>query len=413
MKYYYIWTIGCQMNEFESEELQSRIEAAGYCEVFRPEEADLIVMNTCMVRQSAETKAINKLENLKPLKKLNPDLKIILTGCLVGFEGATDALKKQFKYVDEFLPPGKLPVWLQSYDRQMKTGICSFVPIQEGCDNFCTYCIVPYRRGREHSVPLDEIERKARKMVALGAREITALGQNVNSYGKDLVPQANITDVLETLNAIEDLKRIRFLTNHPKDMTRNLVETMARLPKVCEHINLAVQSGNNEVLRRMNRNYTVEHFLDLVDMMREIIPDIAIVTDMIVGFPGETEEQFMDTIGLIKKVGFDAIHIAAYSQRSGTYASEHLKDDVPEEEKERRLHMVEDIQKDILTEKNKKYLGQSVEVLFESKKNGRWQGRTRSDKLTFTESEKDLAGIVTRVNIDRTTAWSLHGNLEE
>ncbi len=409
MKRYYIWTIGCQMNESESEDYEAAAQSFGYMKTSDPFEADLVIINTCMVRQSAEDKAVNKLQNMKPIKQKNKDAKIILTGCMASL-GDKEELKKKFPYVDEFMAPGEIPEWLKNNEKRiLPSPICNFIPIQQGCDNFCSYCIVPYTRGREKSFAPEYIERKARELVDLGAKEITLLGQNVDSYGRDL--DTDITDVLKRLNDIDGLLRIRFLTNHPKDMNRKVMEAVASLPKVCENINLPIQSGSNAILKAMNRHYTVEYYLELVDMMREIIPNVSLVTDMIVGFPGETEEQFMETIDVIKKVRFDAIHIAAYSERTGTYASKHLKDDIPEEEKDRRLHMVEDVQGKILAEINQKFVGAETEVLFEGIKNGKWQGRNRNDKLVFTESESDLSGKIMNVKIDRATAWSLHGTV--
>ena len=261
MYHYYIWTIGCQMNKAESERLGSHLEGLGYQPADRVESADLIVLNSCVVRQSAENRVINKLGNLKPLKKAQPGKTLAVTGCLVNSE--VDRLKQSFPYVDYFFKPGDYPPWLE---RPESAPVIPhhptpsvFVPINQGCNNFCSYCIVPYRRGRERSRTMSEIIDEVSKLVRRGAREVTLLGQNVDSYGHDLPDKPDLADLLTELNTIDGLARLRFLTNHPKDMSPKLIEAIARLDKVCEHISLPVQSGDNEILKAMRRGYTVEH----------------------------------------------------------------------------------------------------------------------------------------------------------
>lgn len=423
MPHYYIWTIGCQMNRAESDRLSTLFEQRGYKETAAIAEADLILLNTCVVRQSAEDRAINRLHTLKPLKKANPALKVALTGCLV--DSNTAQLKKAFPYVDHFFKPGELPDWLDEAVSKMsppeKAALPAvFLPIIQGCDNFCSYCIVPYRRGRERSRPVAELAAEARELIKRGAKEITLVGQNVDSYGHDLPAYAKATagepekpdlaTLLKELNGIDGLARLRFLTNHPKDMTHRLIEAMASLDKVCEQLNLPVQSGDDDILKLMRRDYTVAHYKKLIAEMRRMAPDISISTDIIVGFPSETGEQFQHTYDLLKEVRFDAVHVAAYSPRQGTIAAKELDDDVPAEEKSRRLALIENLQADILTEINARLLGKTVEILVEGRKKGKWQGRTRSGKLVFFTDSANWRGHLVNIRIEKTSPWSLQGS---
>ena len=414
MPQYYIWTIGCQMNKAESERLGSYLEQRGYQAAAAAEEADLIVLNSCVVRQHAENKVINKLNALKPLKRSRPQLTIAVTGCLVN--SRVDQLRKSLPQIDYFFKPGEYPPWLETEgDLHTITPLhpspSTFVPIIQGCDNFCTYCIVPYRRGQERSRPIAEIACEVSQLVQRGAKEVTLLGQNVDSYGHDLPHQPGLADLLCQLNTIEGLARTRFLTNHPKDMSPKLIEAVAQLDKVCEHISLPVQSGNDDILKAMRRGYTAENYRRLISQIRSKIPGVALSTDVIVGFPSETEEQFQHTFDLLSELRFDTVHVAVYSPRTGTIASKKFEDNVPMAEKQERLNKIEQLQEKIATEINRQLLGKTVEVLVEGKKKGKWQGRTRTGKLVFFKDTKDCLGQLVNIRIDKTSPWSLQGEL--
>jgi tRNA-2-methylthio-N6-dimethylallyladenosine synthase len=319
--------------------------------------------------------------------------------------------------VDDFLKPGEFPEWLPANSCQMKmkpkSSISTFVPIIQGCNNFCTYCIVPYRRGREKSRLLNDIVDEARQLALNGVKEITLVGQNVDSYGHDLIHRTDLAHLLTELNAIDGLSRLRFLTNHPKDMTQALIEAMSKLDKVCRQINLPVQSGDDSILQAMNRGYRISDYRELVNRLRQAMPDIAITTDIIVGFPGESETQFQNTYNLLTDVRFDAVHVAAYSPRPGTVAAKNFPDNVTSEIKKARLDAVETLQEKISGEINAKLIGQKMEVLATSINKGRWQGRTRSDKIVFFNGGGDLKNQSVLVDITKRTSWSLQGNLAE
>jgi len=411
MSQYYIWTIGCQMNKAESERLGSYLEQLGYQPTTTVEEADIIVLNSCVVRQSAENRVIDKLNALKSLKKSNPGVTLALTGCLVNSE--LDQLKQSFPHVDYFFKPGDYPPWLEEAKSKpvlpQYPSPSTFVPIIQGCDNFCSYCIVPYRRGRERSRPVEEIVGEVKELVHRGVKEVTLLGQNVDSYGHDLPGKPDLADLLSELNTVNGLVRIRFLTNHPKDMSPRLIEAVAYLDKVCEQISLAVQSGNDEILEAMGRGYTVEQYYRLVTEIRSKIPEVALSTDVIVGFPSETQLQFQQTVNLLSELRFDTVHVAAYSPRPGTIASRKFEDNIPLTEKRGRLHKIEQVQEKIATEINAQLLGKTVEVLVGGKKKGKWQGRTRTGKLVFFSDNNDCLGQLVRIRIEKTSPWSLQG----
>ena len=411
MPRYHIWTIGCQMNKAESERLGSYFEEHGYEVTATAEVADVIVLNSCVVRQSAEDRVINKLSALKSLKKTRPDTTLAVTGCWVNSN--VDGLRRDFPYVDHFFGPGECPQWFENagWDQALPRDAapCAYVPIIQGCNNFCSYCIVPYRRGRERSRPLADIICEVRERVHRGTREVTLLGQNVDSYGHDLPDQPDLADLLGELNNIDGLKRIRFLTNHPKDMSRRLITAIARLDRVCEHISLPAQSGSNAILKMMKRGYTVEDYRRLVDEIQKEVPGVALSTDVIVGFPSETEAQFRETYDLLADLKFDTVHVAAYSPRPGTSATRELVDDVPAAEKKRRLNEIERLQEGIATEIGADFLGKTVEVLVEGKKGDRWQGRTRTDRPVFFDSDDDCRGQSMAIRIGHTSPWSLQG----
>ena len=414
MRKYYIWTIGCQMNKAESERLASYLDHAGCQSSTKLEEADLVIINSCVIRQSAENRVINKLHALKALKKANPGLIVALTGCLVGPD--TEKLKKTFSFVDYFFAPGEFPAWLGEFEPEyllpLKAGVTAYVPIMQGCNNFCSYCIVPYRRGRERSRLPEEIVCEVEKMVRRGTREVTLLGQNVDSYGHDLPGQPDLAGLLHRLEPVDGLWRIRFLTNHPKDMKSGLIEAVAGLGKVCEQINLPVQAGDDEVLKAMRRGYTVERYRSLIEEIRAKVPEIALSTDVIVGFPGETEAQFLNTYNLLSEIRFDMVHVAAYSPRPGTLASREMPDNVPPEEKKRRLDSIEQLQAKIAGEINARCRDATAEVLVEGKEKGKWFGRTRGDKLVFFTGKEDYQSQLVNILITRTSPWSLSGEVK-
>ncbi|MCX7912873.1 MAG: MiaB/RimO family radical SAM methylthiotransferase, partial [Dehalococcoidales bacterium] len=302
MPRYHIWTIGCQMNKAESERLASRLEGLGYEEAASAGEADVIVVNSCVVRQSAENRVRGKLRELQRLKKQRPGILVAVTGCFVDEE--VSRLKEKYPFVDHFFRAGDDPPWLEKPPAPVLPRISPrvYVPIIQGCDNFCTYCIVPYRRGRERSRTLGEIVCEVEALAGRGVKEVILLGQNVDSYGHDLPRKPDLADLLVKLNEIPGIERLRFLTNHPKDMSDKLIRAMASLDRVCEQISLPVQSGSDPVLKAMGRGYTAGQYRDLVHRIRGAVPGVAISTDVIVGFPGETEKDFQATLDLLNEL---------------------------------------------------------------------------------------------------------------
>jgi tRNA-2-methylthio-N6-dimethylallyladenosine synthase len=397
------------MNKAESERLASHFEQLGY-QPGAAAEADLVVLNSCVVRQSAEDRVVNKLANLKALKKARPNMTLAVTGCLVNAD--TAKLEERFPQVDYFFKPGEQPPWLESPKETplpQEPNVAAYVPIIQGCDNFCSYCIVPYRRGREKSRKPQEIVNEVRELVGRGTKEVTLLGQNVDSYGHDLPGKPELADLLYELNELEGLLRIRFLTNHPKDMSPRLIEAVASLDKVCEQLTLPVQSGSNEILEAMGRGYSAEHYRRLVSQIRAQIPDIALSTDVLVGFPSESEKQFKETADLLSEINFDTVHIAAYSPRPGTFAARKLEDNIPPAEKKRRLEYIERLQEEIARGINARLKSKLVEVLVEGRKRGRWWGRTRGDKLVFASDSRNCRGKLIRVRVEKTSPWALQG----
>jgi len=423
---YSIWTIGCQMNKAESQRIASYLNSAGHHEVKSPWEADLVVLNTCVVRQSAEGKVLGMLGQLKGLKREHADTHVLVTGCFV--DSHVEDLKKRFPHVDFFFKPGAYSDFLSwtkeqgipvNQSRQLSadsfqtipsaSSPCAYVPIIQGCNNFCSFCIVPYRRGKEVSLPVEEIVCEAEELVSQGIKEITLLGQNVDSYGRDLPGRPDLADLLYRLSEIKGLSRIRFLTNHPKDVSRKLIEAVASLDKVCKYLELPVQSGDDDILKAMKRGYTIEQYRELVRVVRERLPQASLSTDVIVGFPGETEEQFERTFSLLKEIRFDVVHMAAYSPRSGTLAWRKYEDNVPPEVKKERLRKVEQLQASVAGEINSGYMGKEVEVLVEGNKKGKWYGRTESNKLVFFQDDADCSGKLVKINIEKTSPWALQG----
>ncbi|MFP3879956.1 MAG: tRNA (N6-isopentenyl adenosine(37)-C2)-methylthiotransferase MiaB [Dehalococcoidia bacterium] len=428
MPRYFVWTIGCQMNKAESRRIAGYLESAGCRAASSFFDADLVVLNTCVVRQSAENRVLGTLGLLKGLKNKRADLQILVTGCFVDSD--LQGLKQRFPQVDFLFKPGdyqELVAWSQSQGMAIEQGLidappfdtsvalspCTLMPIIQGCNNFCSYCIVPYRRGREVSRPPDEIVCEAEKLASRGTKEVTLLGQNVDSYGHDLPGRPDLADLLTELSKIDGMERIRFLTNHPKDISIKLLDTMAFAEKVCEHLELPVQAGDDDILRAMRRGYGVEQYKGLVDIIRSRIPQVSLSTDIIVGFPGETEPKFEHTFSLLEEMRFDVVHVAAYSPRPDTIAWREYPDDVPSEAKKERLHRIESLQARIATEINSQLQGKLVKVLVEGKKKGKWFGRTRSDKLVFFEDAGDWLGQLATIQIEKTSPWSLGGRTKK
>ena len=427
------------MNVADSRRVASALEKIGYTPTNKAENADVIVLNTCVVRQSAEDKAYGRLNSLRPLKKKNPNLVINLMGCLVGVKG-NKKLEEKFPFVDVFSPPsnpGPLLAYLtQDEARNMENDetsrrfafmdgeltlpvnergklVSAYVPIVLGCSHACTYCIIPYRRGIERSRPVNDVIAEIQSMVKQGVKEITLLGQIVDRYGKDFKDGTNLSSLLRMIHNIDGLKRIRFLTSHPNWMTDELLDTVAELPKVMPHIEVPVQAGDDEVLANMKRGYTVADYRQLIEKIRSRIPGVAIATDIIVGFPGETEEQFQHTYDLLAELKMDVAHLARYSPRPGTVSARRMEDNVPPEEKMRRFRLLESLQEQIADEINATYLNKTVDVLFEEKVRGRWKGRTPTNKLVFVESEENLRGEVLPTHITWTGPWSMQGTIHE
>ncbi|MCX6033491.1 MAG: MiaB/RimO family radical SAM methylthiotransferase [Chloroflexi bacterium] len=467
MKKYHVWTEGCQMNVADSQRLGSALERLGYEFTGKAEEADVIVLNTCVVRQSAEDKATGRLSSLRPLKTKNPGLVVNLMGCLVGMRDK-EKLRAKFPFVDVFSPPsdpGPLISFLTQGERRtldaretgerfsvmdgdpstiasaspstypsgtmsLKTGsaqrsgagivlpehergktVSVHLPVVLGCSHACTFCIIPSRRGTERSRPADEIAAEALSLAKQGVKEITLLGQIVDRYGKDQPEGPNLAVLLRRLERVGGLERIRFLTSHPNYFGEGLMDTVAELPKLMPHIEIPIQAGNDEILKKMRRGYTQADYRRMVAKIRERIPGCSIATDIIVGFPGESEAQFMETFHLLEDLRLDVAHLARYSPRPGTVAERLFPDDVLEEEKMRRFRLLEDLQEKIGSEINACYLGQKAEVLFEDKVKGRWRGRTPTNKLVFVESDQDLRGKVLPVTVTWSGPWSMQARL--
>ena len=477
---YHIWTIGCQMNVADSNHVAAELEKIGYGPTDRLEEADVVVLNTCVVRQSAEDKAIGKLGSLKPWKRAKADRTIALMGCMVGVKPSPQLLAN-YPYVDVFMPPSEatplvnylrqaeIDAEMAEIERQQlaqrhqlqdaaqpigatqsikhlalsgEAPVAAHVPIVYGCSHACTFCIIPFRRGVERSRPVEEIVNEVRGLVAQGVREVTLLGQIVDRYGYDWrgdlgnsttvkaflgaaeddaglftqrAPQAaqntsyDLADLLRAVHEIEGLWRIRFLTSHPNYMTNRILEAVRDLPKVCPHIEAPIQAGDDEVLERMKRGYTNAEYRTLIERIRAIIPDVAINTDIIVGFCGETAEQFEQTVAIVRDLAFDKVHLARYSPRPGTVSERRMEDDVPEAEKMRRCKVLESLQEQISAAINARFLGEVVEVLVEDQHKGKWRGRNRQNKLVFIESDLPLRGRLIEAQITWTGPWSMQG----
>ena len=433
------------MNVADSQRVGSALERLGYTFTGTLEEADVIVLNTCVVRQSAEDKAYGRLSSIKPLKTSNPALVVNLMGCLVGIRDY-EKLRARFPYVDVFSPPSDpdpLISFLTQQDARLFEAvetsnrqafmdgepspahgpglvlpeyergrlISAQVPVVLGCSHACTFCIIPSRRGAERSRPAVEVLAEVQALVQQGVKEITLLGQIVDRYGKDLPGGPNLATLLRMLHQVEGLERIRFLTSHPNYFGEDIMDAVAELPKVMPHLEIPVQAGDDQVLENMRRGYTQAEYRAIVKKIRERLPGSSIATDIIIGFPGESETQFMQTYRLLADLRLDVAHLARYSARPGTVADRNFVDDVPEEEKMQRFRLLEELQENISGEINLGYLGKKVDVLFEEKVKNRWRGRTPTNKLIFTETEQNLRGKVLPVTVTWTGPWSMQARI--
>ncbi len=428
---------GCQMSERDAETLTEITRHFGYSPSDDIETADLVIVNTCCVRESAENKILGKIGELKKLKERNLDVKIAITGCMVQQPGALERLQKRAPHVDIWAGTHNLhdfsallhrveqgekvaEVWqepkatLEITPLAEKGKLHANVNIMYGCDNFCTYCIVPHVRGRERSRRPNEILQEIESLVDSGCREVTLLGQNVNSYGKEFSPAYDFADLLQQVNQIAFLLRIRFITSHPKDLSNKLIETVAEGEKLCEHFHLPIQSGSNFILERMNRKYTREYYLSRVKKIHKLIPNACVTTDIIVGFPGETEEDFEQTLAMMNQVHYSQAFTFMYSKRTGTLAAE-MEDQIPLDVKKRRLQKLMSVQNQESLELRQQMIGKMVEVLVEgpSRTNPkRLTGRTRGNDLVVFVGNLETIGSLVNVRINEAGSWTLIGEVE-
>ena len=435
-KKYHIVTYGCQMNVHESEKIAGILSAKGYTKCDRPEDADVIVYNTCCVRENAEQHAFGNIGMIKKLKKERRDLIVAVCGCMTQQGDFAQKLSSTFPYVDIVIGTFNMDKFGEILDQKLKSkkrvieildknGEISesvvplrssypnaWVNIMYGCNNFCSYCIVPYVRGRERSRKLENVLNEVKELVENGYKEITLLGQNVNSYGKDLNDGSSFAKLIDEIAKIEGKFRLRFMSNHPKDITEDVVRAVANNPHACKQIHLPVQSGSTRVLALMNRKYTREQYLSEVEMIRSIIPDCALTTDIIVGFPTETEEDFLDTVSLVEKVGYDGAFTFVYSPREGTKAAE-MEDQISPEIKKDRIMRLVDIQNERNRADSLKYVGKTIEILvedFDSKKNA-YMGRDERGRMAYFEFNKNVIGKFVHVEISSTGGMSLIGKV--
>ncbi|MDR3288040.1 MAG: tRNA (N6-isopentenyl adenosine(37)-C2)-methylthiotransferase MiaB [Peptococcaceae bacterium] len=428
---------GCQMSERDAELLTEIAAREGYRCCAELQEADLIIVNTCCVRESAENKILGKIGELKRLKESNPGLKIAVSGCMVQQPDRLRQLVKRAPHVDLWMGTYHLNDFSQLL-RQLEDGAKIAVAdeqetgpeklpvtgkgkrrvhinIMYGCNNYCAYCIVPYVRGRERSRRREDILAEVEELVAAGCREVTLLGQNVNSYGQDAALDYDFADLLQSIDRLEGLQRVRFTTSHPKDLSDKLIQTVAAGKRLCEHFHLPVQSGSDEILARMNRKYTREYYRSRVRRIREQIPGASITSDVIVGFPGESEENFRETLDLVAEMNFSQVFTFLYSKRSGTAAAE-LPDQIPLEVKKRRLQTLMALQQEKSLAWKRRMIGQTYEVMVEgvSKTNqGRLSGRTRGNELVVFAGEEALIGELAAVKMLEASPWTLIGEMRK
>lgn len=434
---YCIETWGCQMNEEDSEKLSGMLKSIGYTRTENKEEASIILFNTCCVRENAENKVYGNLGNLKKLKKKNPNLVIGICGCMMQQKGMADKILKEFPYVDIIFGTHnahKFPEYLQRvktehvqikeiFDKETEivegipvdreSSVKGFVTIMYGCNNFCTYCIVPYVRGRERSRKSDDIVKEIEALVAKGYKEVTLLGQNVNSYGKGSEDDVDFAGLLRKVNEIEGLERVRFMSSHPKDLTDEVIMAIKECDKLCEQIHLPVQSGSDRILKLMNRHYDREKYLELIRKIKSEIPGCSLTTDIIVGFPGETDEDFEDTLNLVKEVGYDSAFTFIYSRRNHTPADA-MENQVPEEVKHERFNKLVAAVNESVIKINKEFEGKTVEVLVEGQSKNdetKYTGRTRNGHLVNFAGDDSLIGKLVNVEIKRAQPFSLIGEV--
>ena len=443
---YHIWTLGCQMNVADSQLLASELEKLGHNAAANGDDADIMIVNTCVVRQSAEDRGLGRLQQLSKIKEAQPDKVIGVMGCMVGVRDPL-WMRQRLPYVDVFMPPSD-PTAMVSFLRgrqdeadvltmedearaqrdALQDGelilplqergqlVSAHVPIVYGCSHACTFCIIPFRRGVERSRRVGEIVAHVRSLARQGVKEVTLLGQIVDRYGKDIPDGPDLADLLRIVHDVAEdvgIERIRFLTSHPNWMTDKLLQAVAELPRVMPHIEAPIQAGDDAVLARMRRGYTADQYRKLVGKIRKIIPQVAIHTDIIVGFPGETRAQFMETYRILEELKLDKAHLARYSPRPQTVSDRRMEDDVPDEEKRERHRMLEDLQARVVAEINAQYLGNLVEVLVEGKYKGRWRARSPQNKLVFFEAEGDWKGKLATVEVTWTGPWSMQARLPQ
>ncbi len=439
-KKYFTITYGCQMNESDSEKINGQLEELGYLPAEQMEEADIVILNTCSIRQNAEEKVYGKIGEVKQLKDKNPHVLLGIAGCMA--QENRRKLVQRMPIIDFVIGPYNIhnlheivtdkeavgshvvltqmkPQRVRDYSllkASRKSKIFAWVPIMQGCNKFCTYCIVPYVRGRETSRTIEDIKAEVISLAQGGYKEITLLGQNVNSYGLDFKNNTDFSDLIRALDTVEGIKRIRYMTSHPRDMTKEMVDVMAASSKVVRHMHLPVQHGSNEMLKRMNRGYTVEHFYEMVDYIRERMPDVGFTTDLITGFPGETEEMHQATIALLKKVRFDSAYTFIYSPRRGTPAAS-MTNQISDEIKHRRLNEIMEVQNQISLEINKELEGQDIEILVEGptkQDENHWFGRTSTNKMiVFPKVEGIKIGDIVLAHVNIAQTWILKGIVKD
>ncbi|MBS5937563.1 tRNA (N6-isopentenyl adenosine(37)-C2)-methylthiotransferase MiaB [Clostridium sp.] len=432
---YFIETWGCQMNEEDSEKLSGMLKSIGYSKSTDIKDADIIIFNTCCVRENAENKVFGNLGELKHLKKKKPELIVAVCGCMMQQEGMADKILSKFPHVNIIFGTHnayKFPEYLNRVKTEgvqvkeifnketeiiegvpidRESSVKAFVTIMYGCNNFCTYCVVPYVRGRERSRKSEDIIKEIEDLVAKGYKEVTLLGQNVNSYGKGLEEDIDFAKLLRKINEVQGLERVRFMTSHPKDLNKDVIYAIKECDKLCEQIHLPVQSGSNRILKKMNRHYTKESYLELVELIKKEIPGASLTTDIIVGFPGETEEDFLDTLDLVQKVQYDSAFTFIYSRRNNTPADMMLNQ-VPDADKHHRFDRLVKAVNESVIMKNKEFEGKVTEVLVEGfSKNDetKFTGRTRNGKLVNFTGENIKAGDLVNVKIVRAQPFSLVG----
>ncbi|MCB8945573.1 MAG: tRNA (N6-isopentenyl adenosine(37)-C2)-methylthiotransferase MiaB [Ardenticatenaceae bacterium] len=435
-KKYHFWISGCQMNYADARRVATGLERLGYQATDTADEADVIVLQTCTVRQQSEDKAYGRLHSLRPLKEEHPDKTIAVMGCVVGVRG-NESLEQTFPFVDVFMEPATdgapLLSHLQQDDdltlelsltaerhawqddevilphEQRGDLVSAPVSIVYGCSHACSFCIIPQKRGKERSRPIGGIVSEVRSLVAQSVKEVVLLGQIVDRYGYDVPDGPDLADLLRMVNGVDGLERIRFLTSHPNYMTDRILHAVADLPKVMPQIEVPIQAGDDVVLENMKRGYTAAQYRHLIHRIRRIVPDAAIHCDIIVGFPGETADQFQRTVDILAELELDKVHLARYSPREGTVSARRMPDDVPDEEKRRRFQVIEALQKEVSEKKMRRWLDETVEVLVEDKHKGRWRGRTPQNKLVFFDDARELRGQVVPVHITHTGPWSMSG----